>query len=176
MAQRRTSNQKNSKTGIGCAAVALVLLFGGCAQVLGLGDSEEQTTRDCAMAPAAQAGPQQFIGGGNGNGGGGGFTNGGGWGGGDSGSSSGGSSGSDGADLDADVPDYEPGMDAADVTPEMRDQAELDHGEMRAVGTKMIWFDKRTGEPFPWYKKAYKRAKREADAVEEAAAALKEDC
>jgi hypothetical protein len=47
---------------------------------------------------------------------------------------------------------------------------------MRAVGTELIWFDKRTNKPFPWHKKAYEKAKREADAVDAAAKALEEDC
>lgn len=172
MGKSRANNQKNNKTGIGCGVLALLLLVGGCNQLLGIGDSDEQKTEDCAMAPAAHAGPKGFIGGGNGNGGGGGFTSGGRG----SSSSSGGSSGGVDGDLDADVPTYEPGMGLADVTPEMRDQAETDHGEMRTVGTELIWFDKRTGEPFPWHKKAYKKAKREADAVDEALAAAEEDC
>ncbi len=174
MGRSRTNNQSSNKAGIGCAAFALLLLVGGCNQLLGIGDSEDdQKTKDCAMAPAAHAGPKGFIGGGNGSGGGGGgFTNGGGG----STSSSGGSSSSGDGDLDVDVPDYEPGMDLADVTEDMRTQAEIDHGEMRTVGTEMIWFDKRTGKPFPWHKKAYKKAKREADALDEAKAAPNGDC
>jgi hypothetical protein len=67
-------------------------------------------------------------------------------------------------------------MDPADVTPDMRASAEAEHGDMRAVGTELIWFDKRTKKPFPWHKKAYEKAKREADAVDAAAKALEEDC
>jgi hypothetical protein len=157
---------------MGCAAVAVFILIGGCAQMIGIGDGDEQKTTDCAMAPAAHAGLPGLIGGGNGGGGRGGFTNGGG----DSSSSTGGSSSSGDAGLDTDVPDYDPDMDPADVTPEMQDQAEIKHGETRTVGTELIWFDKRTGEPFPWHKKAYKKAKREADAVDKAAKASEEEC
>jgi hypothetical protein len=169
MGRTSPNSQRSNKTGIGCGILALLLLVGGCNQLLNLGDDESKSD-DCAMAPAAHAGPPGLIGGGNGSGGGGGFTNGG------SSTSSGGSSGSGSGGLDTEVPDYEPGMDPNDVTQEMRDQAETDHGEMRAVGRDLIWFDKRTGDPFPWHKKAYEKAKREADAVEDALADLDEDC
>ncbi|WP_219728395.1 hypothetical protein, partial [Streptomyces cahuitamycinicus] len=83
------------------------------------------------------------------------------------GSSGGTSTSSGGGGLgDVDVPDYEPGMDPEDVTPDMRATAEAEHGDMRAVGTEWIWFDKRTNKPFPWHKKAYEKAKREAKQAE----------
>ncbi|MER5213690.1 hypothetical protein ABT063_24740 [Streptomyces sp. NPDC002838] len=174
---RRRSNQRNSnsKTSIGCAVFALLLLVGGCNALLGIGDDEVKKTNDCAMALAAGTGPKGWIGGGSNGGGGGGFTSGGGSG--DGGSSSGGgTSSSGGGSGDVDVPEYEPGMDTADVTPDMRAAAEAEHGDHRVVGTEWIWFDERTNEPFPWHKKAYNKAKREADAVEEAAEALEADC
>jgi hypothetical protein len=83
---------------------------------------------------------------------GGGFTTGGGTGGrgSDGGSSSSsGSTGSSGGLGDADTQDYEPGMAPADVSPDMRASAEVEHGDMRQIGTEWIWFDKRTNEPFP---------------------------
>jgi hypothetical protein len=171
---RNTRQSSNNKTGIGCGVLALLLLVGGCNQLLGIGDDEEQRTADCAMELAAGTGPKGWIGGGSNGGGGGGFTSGGSEGGGSS--SSGGTSTGGGGLGDTDVPDYEPGMDPADVTPDMRASAEAEHGDMRAVGTELIWFDKRTNKPFPWHKKAYEKAKREADAVDAAAKALEEDC
>lgn len=150
----------------------LLLLLGGC-QLLTIGDDSDETTSNCAMALAAAAEPKEFIGGG-GNGGHG-ITSGGGWGDGGSSSSSGGSS-TGGSLDDLDIPEYEPGMKTDEITPEMEAEAEATYGEMRAVGTKLIWFDKRTNEPFPWEKKAHDDAKREADAVDSALAALEEDC
>ncbi|PNG17587.1 hypothetical protein, partial [Streptomyces cahuitamycinicus] len=74
MARSRNNRQSsNNKTGIGCGVLALLLLVGGCNQLLGIGDDEEQKTADCAMELAAGTGPKGWIGGGS-NGGGGGFT------------------------------------------------------------------------------------------------------
>lgn len=150
--------------------VILLLLLGGC-QSMSMGDDGEGTTSNCAMALAAAAGPREFIGGG-GNGGGG-ITSGG-WGDGGSSSTSGGPT-TGGSVEDIDIPEYEPGMKLDEITPDMEAEAETAHGEMRAVGTKLIWFDKRTNEAFPWEKRAHDDAKREADAVDSALAAL-EDC
>jgi hypothetical protein len=61
----------------------------------------------------------------------------------------------------------------------MRASAEVEHGDMRQIGTEWGWFDKRTNKPFPWHKKAYaeaKRAAKEADDVDKALSALEEDC
>lgn len=172
MARSRNTRQRNNKTGIGCAVFALIFVVGGCNALLGGGD-EDKKTDDCAMALAAGTGPQGWIGGGSNGGGGGGFTSGGGSS--DGGSSSSGGTSSGGLD-DVDVPEYEPGMDVADVTADMQATAEAEHGDMRAVGTEFIWFDKRTNEPFPWHKKAYEKAKREADAVDAAADELEASC
>jgi hypothetical protein len=60
-------------------------------------------------------------------------------------------------------------MDPDDVTPDMRSEAEIDHGDYRQVGDDWIYFDERTDKPFPWYEKAYKKAKKAArEAKEEA--------
>ncbi|MEU2780551.1 hypothetical protein [Streptomyces sp. NPDC007110] len=163
--RNRTTSQSNTKTGIGCGVLALLLFVGGCNALLGAGDDDH--TDDCAMSLTAGSAPQGWIGGGNG-GGGRGFTNGGGLGDGSSGGSTGG-----GLD-DVDVPEYKPGMDLADVTPDMQASAEAEHGDMRAVGTDYIWFDKRTNKPFPWEKKDYEKAKRKAEQGEIAKEELEE--
>ncbi|MET9387896.1 hypothetical protein ABZY09_44640 [Streptomyces sp. NPDC002928] len=170
----QTADGNRRKTQAAVAVVVLLLLAGGCNQLLTLGDSDGQTAKDCAMALAAQAAPREFIGGG---GNGGGFTNGGGFGDGGSGGGLGSSSSSGGSVLDdADVLEYEPGMDLDDVTPDMQATAEGEYGEMQAVGTELIWFDKRTGKPFPWYEDKYEEAKRQADGLDAAEAALEDDC
>ncbi|MEV2193328.1 hypothetical protein AB0I02_20420 [Streptomyces phaeochromogenes] len=165
----RTSEEDRRKTQAIVAVVVLFVLVGGCNQLLALGDSDEQTD-DCAMAPVGLSAPLGVIGGGSG---GGGFTSGGGSSGYGGGSSS--SSGGGGLD-DVNVPEYEPGMDVDEISPDMRAVAESEYGEMQAVGTELIWFDKRTGEPFPWHREKHDEAKAEADAVDEALAALEEDC
>jgi hypothetical protein len=168
--------KKSNKAGIGCGVVALLLVVGGCNQLLGIGDDDSsETSSTCAMAPVADnIAPDRVIGGG-GNGGGWGSSGGSGSDGSSGGSTSGGSTGG----LDTDTPDYEPGMDLEDVTPDMQAEAEATHRDMRTVGTEFIWFDKRTNKPFPWEEKAYKKAKKAARAIEEAEEALgvtEEDC
>ena len=173
----RRPSTRSRVAAFGCVGIASLIVIGGCSAVIGaVTDDGTHTTQDCAMTPAAaDVAPGRFIGGG---GGGGGHHH---WGssgssgddgssdGTSSSSSSGGSSGdsSSGTSSDSDTPEYTPGMDPDDVTPSMRRDAESEHGHQRRVGTTLIWFDARTGAPFPWHKKAYLKAKKAAHKAED---------
>ncbi|WP_314178107.1 hypothetical protein [Streptomyces winkii] len=66
---------------------------------------------------------------------------------------------------DTDSPDYLQGMNPDDVATDMRAEAEAEYGDYRQVEDtpNHVWFDKRTGKPFRWDKKAYLKATKEAE-------------